>query len=141
MSVELEKLWTKLEPGTTRKAMRRFGLCALKWPFSSEENESIITRLERYQNIIVCGLQIDQTVLLLGISKRVENLSLQTIENVSTTRKPHFLVPFPRDPDFVDRPTIRTWMTENYAGSAGRIALVGLGGFGYGYCYPLATRS
>ncbi|KAJ4183504.1 hypothetical protein NW759_017073 [Fusarium solani] len=49
----------------------------------------------------------------------------------SITRKPYFCVPFKRDPDFVDRPDILTWLKEQYAGSAGRMALVGMGGFGY----------
>ncbi|KAJ4176011.1 hypothetical protein NW767_015588, partial [Fusarium falciforme] len=48
----------------------------------------------------------------------------------SIARKPCFCVPFNRDPDFVDRPDILTWLKEQYTGSAGRMALVGMGGFG-----------
>lgn len=58
---ELESLRAKIEPGTARKTMRRFGLRALKWPFSSKETETIIRTLERYQLNIMSGLQIDQT--------------------------------------------------------------------------------
>jgi hypothetical protein len=45
--------------------------------------------------------------------------------------KPHFMIPFPRDPDFVDRPVLRGWLEEQYnASPARRLALVGMGGFG-----------
>ncbi|KAF5246035.1 hypothetical protein FAUST_1446 [Fusarium austroamericanum] len=43
-----------------------------------------------------------------------------------------FCVPFNRDPGFVDRRDILIWLEEQYTGSAGRMALVGMGGFGYG---------
>jgi hypothetical protein len=45
--------------------------------------------------------------------------------------KPLFIVPFPRDPDFVDRPVLGGWLEEQYnASPARRLALVGMGGFG-----------
>jgi hypothetical protein len=69
--------------------------------------------------------------LLLDINKRIENLSLQMVESASINRNSHFVVPFPRDPDFVDRPALREWLEEQYdADPARRIALVGMGGFG-----------
>lgn len=58
---ELEGLRAKLEPSTARKAMRRAGLRALRWPFSSKHTESIIATLGRYQHNIEFNLQIDQT--------------------------------------------------------------------------------
>lgn len=69
--------------------------------------------------------------LLLNINERIENLSLQSAENGSMDRKPHFMIPFPRDPDFVDRPVLREWLEEQYnANPTRRIALIGMGGFG-----------
>ena len=58
---ELERLRIKLEPDPQRKAMSRLGFRALKWPFSSQEIEGIMTRLEGYQHTVTLGLQIDQT--------------------------------------------------------------------------------
>lgn len=75
-------------------------------------------------------LQIDQTTTLLGIRQRFEGVSLQPHGDKSIARKPCFYVPFDRDPDFVDRPDIMTWIKEQYTSSAGRMALVGMGGFG-----------
>lgn len=69
--------------------------------------------------------------LLLDINERIEKLSLQSVENRSKDCKPHFMIPFPRDPDFVDRPVLREWLEEQYnTNPARRIALVGMGGFG-----------
>ncbi|KAI8710446.1 hypothetical protein NCS52_01574800 [Fusarium sp. LHS14.1] len=115
---ELTQLQSRLDPGKARKAMRRFGLRALRWPFDSKET-------------IMLFLQVDQTTILLDIRQRFEGVSLQPHGDRSITRKPCFSVPFDRDPDFVDRPDIMTWLREQYTGSAGRMALVGMGGFGY----------
>ncbi|KAK1969104.1 TPR-like protein [Colletotrichum sublineola] len=45
-------------------------------------------------------------------------------------RKPFSNVPFPPDPDFVDRPRITAWLRDKCNQPAGRAALVGLGGIG-----------
>ncbi|KAH7124365.1 hypothetical protein EDB81DRAFT_731294 [Dactylonectria macrodidyma] len=127
---ELVQLQSRLDPGKARKAMRRFGLRALKWPFDSKEVSDIVSNLERYERTITLGLQIDQTTLLLDIRQRIEGVSLQPEEDVSIARKPCFSLPFERDPDFVDRPDIMAWIKEQYTGPVGRMALVGMGGFG-----------
>lgn len=46
---------------------------------------------------------------------------------------PFSTVPFPPDPDFVDRPEILKWLHEERARvkAGARVALVGLGGVGY----------
>ena len=62
---ELKSLRVKLEPDPKRKAMQRFGLRALKWPFTSQEVEATLTRLEGYQHTISLGLQIDQMFVYL----------------------------------------------------------------------------
>lgn len=69
--------------------------------------------------------------LLLDMNQRMENLSLPSAEDGPADPKPHFNIPFPRDPDYVDRPALRGWLEEQYnASPARRIALVGMGGFG-----------
>ncbi|KAH8661168.1 hypothetical protein BGZ61DRAFT_485518 [Ilyonectria robusta] len=128
---ELAQLQSRLDPGKARKAMRRFGIRALKWPFDSKEVSDIVSNLERYERTITLGLQIDQTTLLLDIRQRIEGVSLQPEEDVSIARKPCFSLPFERDPDFVDRPYIMAWIKDQYTGPVGRMALVGMGGFGY----------
>jgi DNA-binding transcriptional MerR regulator len=58
---ELEELGAELEPGKTHKAMSRFGVRALKWPFKSKQVEKIVSSLERYEQTFTLALQVDQT--------------------------------------------------------------------------------
>jgi hypothetical protein len=58
---ELEKLEKKLKPNSARTRMRRLGLRALKWPFSSKEVDQVLTSLQRHEKTIMLGLQVDQT--------------------------------------------------------------------------------
>ncbi|KAF6797548.1 Kinesin light chain 5, partial [Colletotrichum musicola] len=74
--------------------------------------------------------QTEQTHRLIHIQRGVQDLKLSKLEDPSIARNPHFVVPFPSDPDFVNRPDIWTWIEEQYAGAMSRFALVGLGGFG-----------
>ncbi|KZL64860.1 TPR domain-containing protein, partial [Colletotrichum incanum] len=60
----------------------------------------------------------------------VQDLKLGKAEDLSIARNPHFVIPFPSDPDFVNRSDIWTWMEMQYTGPRIRFALVGLGGFG-----------
>jgi hypothetical protein len=57
---DLEKLKEELEPGKTRKAMSRFGVRALKWPFTSKQVEKIVSCMEGYQLTFTLALQVDQ---------------------------------------------------------------------------------
>ena len=57
----LQELETQLKPSETRKAMSRFGVRALKWPFKSKEIENIVTSLEQYERTFSLSLQVDQT--------------------------------------------------------------------------------
>ncbi|KAH6995530.1 P-loop containing nucleoside triphosphate hydrolase protein [Ilyonectria sp. MPI-CAGE-AT-0026] len=127
---ELVQLQSRLDPGKGRKVMHRVGLRALKWPFDSKEFSDIVSNLERYKQTISLGLQIDQTTILLDIQQRIEEVSLQPERDLSMARKPCFSLPFERDPDFVDRPDIMTWIKDRYTSPVGRMALVGMGGFG-----------
>lgn len=51
----------RLDPGKRRKAMSRFGLRALKWPFESSEVDKIIRELENCNTTISLALHVDQT--------------------------------------------------------------------------------
>ena len=59
--LQLEELQTQLKPRKTRELMSRFGLQALKWPFSSKEVEKLVANLERYEQTYTLALQADQT--------------------------------------------------------------------------------
>ncbi|KAM5342882.1 hypothetical protein ACJ41O_013848 [Fusarium nematophilum] len=96
-TAELTQVQSRLDPDKTGKAMRRFGLRALKWPLDSKEVSDVLSRLERYEQIITLGLQIDQTTLLLGIVQKFGGISIQPEEDVSIARRPYFSVPFERD--------------------------------------------
>jgi septal ring factor EnvC (AmiA/AmiB activator) len=54
------KLKAKLESSPGRKAMKRFGFRALKWPLTSKEVEKAVQNLEKYENTFSLALQIDQ---------------------------------------------------------------------------------
>ncbi|CAJ0546948.1 Ff.00g015750.m01.CDS01 [Fusarium sp. VM40] len=127
---ELARVQDKLDPSSARKAIRRFGFRALKWPFDSKEVSELINSLEQYKQTITLCLQVDQTTILLNMSQKVEGMSLNHSDQRSTSRTPCFNVPFDRDTDFVHRPNITDWLDEKYNGPSNRMALVGLGGLG-----------
>ncbi|KAH6870947.1 hypothetical protein B0T10DRAFT_466948 [Thelonectria olida] len=79
---------SRLDPDKSGKTMRCFGLRALKWPLDSKEVSDVLSRLERHEQTITLGLQIDQTF---------EGISIQPEEDTSIARKPYFCVPFERD--------------------------------------------
>jgi hypothetical protein len=60
-SQRLKDLKSKLEPGSGRKAMSRFGIRALGWPFTRKDVNEIIQRLTQCKENIHFALQIDQT--------------------------------------------------------------------------------
>ncbi|KAF5675931.1 hypothetical protein FDENT_9649 [Fusarium denticulatum] len=127
---ELAQVQNRLDPGKARKTMRRLGLRALKWPFDSKEVSGIVANLERYKQTIMLCLQVDQTTILLDIQQKFDSVSLQPCGDRPIARIPCFNVPFDRDPDFVDRPDITTWLQSQNTGSISRMALIGMGGFG-----------
>ena len=59
--LQLGELKMQLEHDKTRKAMSRFGIRALKWPFTSKEVEKYIASLESYEQIYTLVLLADQT--------------------------------------------------------------------------------
>ena len=58
---DLERLGKKLAPNPVRTVMRRYGVRALKWPFTSKDVEQLLADLERHEKNITLGLQVDQT--------------------------------------------------------------------------------
>ncbi|KAI8272461.1 Kinesin light chain [Colletotrichum sp. SAR11_57] len=64
------------------------------------------------------------------LKEKLQDLKLDKSEDLSVARNPHFVIPFPSDPDFVNRSDIWTWIEERHAGPESRFALVGMGGFG-----------
>ncbi|OLN83266.1 Vegetative incompatibility protein HET-E-1-like protein 7 [Colletotrichum chlorophyti] len=67
---QLERLKAELRPRSTRKAMSRLGLRALKWPFQSKDVEKIVQEIARCTQTISTGLQIDQTSILLNLDHK-----------------------------------------------------------------------
>ena len=55
---ELGSLKSRLE---SSKAISRFGVRALKWPFTSKQVEKIVSSLEAHKHTFTLALQIDQT--------------------------------------------------------------------------------
>lgn len=60
-SQRLTELEGKLEPGRGRKAMSRFGIRALGWPFMKKDVDKIIQELTHCKENINLAMQIDQT--------------------------------------------------------------------------------
>lgn len=57
----LESLKNKIDPETTQKPMRRWGVRAWKWPLKAAEVDKAVNDIERYKSLFSLGLQIDQT--------------------------------------------------------------------------------
>ncbi|KAL7758379.1 hypothetical protein ACKLNR_012906 [Fusarium oxysporum f. sp. zingiberi] len=98
---ELVQVQNRLDPGKARKTMRRLGLRALKWPFNSKKVSGIVANLEYYKQAIMLCLQVDQTSTV-SRSNPAE-IDQSPDYPVSTFH-------FDRDPDFVDRLAITTWL-------------------------------
>ncbi|KAL5589207.1 hypothetical protein FOBRF1_015735 [Fusarium oxysporum] len=72
--MQLQMLEKRLHPSTSRKAMSRIGLRALKWPFEGKEIDLFITNLRKNKDIILLTLQVDQTALLLEVNSSLSSL-------------------------------------------------------------------
>ncbi|KAF2192944.1 vegetative incompatibility protein HET-E-1 [Zopfia rhizophila CBS 207.26] len=81
--LELEGLKTQLDPGKARKAMSRFGVRALKWPFTSKEVEKMVVNLEKYKQSFSLALQADQTALILDIDEKIDLTRLPIAKGAS----------------------------------------------------------
>ncbi|KAH6704594.1 kinesin light chain 3 [Verticillium dahliae] len=146
---DLRELEKKLSPNPARRFMRRVGFRALKWPFMSQEVNRILSSLERYEKTVLLGLQLDQTygprcltllhmtetdcsirTMISEIHEGVRNLASQATEDVSISRKPHHVLPFTLNPDYIHRSALWDWIRHQYTQPARRMALLGMGGFG-----------
>ena len=83
--------------------------------------------------MFTASTETDRT-LLLDIQEGVKQLNLQATADASAYEKPHMIMPFTLDPDFICRPSIEQWMKEQFTRPTQRMALVGMGGFGYAPC-------
>ncbi|KAF5852409.1 hypothetical protein GGP41_007836 [Bipolaris sorokiniana] len=73
--LELGGLKSKLE---SSKDMSRFGVQALKWPFTSKQVEKIVSSLEAHEHTFTLALQIDQTDLLLDFEQKLVQVAQDT---------------------------------------------------------------
>lgn len=76
------------------------------------------------------GELIQRSTLLLQIKNGVDNFPASMDEDMSIAKRPHFVIPFPQDPNFISRPAIQAQIREHLKGTASRLALIGMGGFG-----------
>ncbi|MCJ1422935.1 hypothetical protein MMC29_000815 [Sticta canariensis] len=63
--LDLKNLQTKLKPSKGERAMSRYGVRALKWPFESKELHNLLVALERYKSTFSTALNADQSYLIL----------------------------------------------------------------------------
>ncbi|KAH0537131.1 hypothetical protein FGG08_006035, partial [Glutinoglossum americanum] len=80
---ELEELKAELEPGKARKTMSRFGVRALKWPFTSKRVEKIVSSLERYEQAFARALQVDQMHLMFDLDHKIDLAKLPIAKGAS----------------------------------------------------------
>ncbi|RYP43887.1 hypothetical protein DL768_009592 [Monosporascus sp. mg162] len=69
-SSQLQKLENELTPGIPRKAMKRIGFRALKWPFESRDVEQIVQGFGRYTQIVSLALQVDQASVIFDLDQK-----------------------------------------------------------------------
>jgi hypothetical protein len=60
-SSTLTNLKEKIDPKTTQRGMRKWGLRAFKWPLGRSEVDDAIMELEWYKTTFALALQVDQT--------------------------------------------------------------------------------
>lgn len=57
----LTKLKERIEPETTQKQIRKWGLRAFRWPLKRSEVNDVIGEIERYKTMFGLSLLVDQT--------------------------------------------------------------------------------
>lgn len=60
-SSALTNLKEKIDPETTQRGMRKWGLLAFKWPLARPEIDDAIMEIEWYKTTFALSLQVDQT--------------------------------------------------------------------------------
>ncbi|KAH7190147.1 hypothetical protein DER44DRAFT_118087 [Fusarium oxysporum] len=79
----LGKLAQELQPSTSRKAMRRFGVRALRWPFQSKDIQGTIQNLAGCRANIFLALNVDQTTILQNVDHKIALGTLPIAEGAS----------------------------------------------------------
>ncbi|KAF4432981.1 Kinesin light chain [Colletotrichum fructicola] len=97
---------------------------------SIHEGVQSLNQITSEMKIVVETVYSEQKILRSDFQQGLQDLKHHKAEDLSIACNPHFVVPFPSDPDFVNRSDIWTWIEEQYAGPNSRFALVGMGGFG-----------
>ncbi|CAI7644813.1 unnamed protein product [Penicillium crustosum] len=82
-SSALTNLKERINPETTQKQMRKWGLRALKWPLARSEVDFAIMELESYKTTFALSLQVDQTRSTNLIHKKIDLSRLQTAKQAS----------------------------------------------------------
>ncbi|KAH6900815.1 hypothetical protein B0T10DRAFT_431737 [Thelonectria olida] len=68
------KMEEKLNVGNPRKAMSRFGIRAIKWPFESKDVDNIIRNLDRHRSTLSAALIVDNTALHISTYSHVQRI-------------------------------------------------------------------
>ncbi|KAF5855116.1 hypothetical protein ETB97_010035 [Aspergillus alliaceus] len=82
-SSALTKLKERIEPETTQRQMRKWGLRALKWPLTRSELEKSADEIQRYTTMFSLALQVDQTRTTNLIDQKIDISRLQTAEGAA----------------------------------------------------------
>ncbi|CAG8140451.1 unnamed protein product [Penicillium nalgiovense] len=82
-SSALTNLKDKINPETTQRRMRKWGLQALKWPLARSEVDFAIMELEWYKTTFALSLQVDQTRFTNSIHKKIDLGRLQTAKQAA----------------------------------------------------------
>ncbi|KAJ5834216.1 NACHT and WD40 domain protein [Penicillium robsamsonii] len=64
----LEALQEKADPGKGKKAMRKLGFRALKWPMKRSEVERVMDDIKRYESSFSLSLQVDQMAIIIDVA-------------------------------------------------------------------------
>ncbi|KAH6988809.1 hypothetical protein BKA56DRAFT_245826 [Ilyonectria sp. MPI-CAGE-AT-0026] len=75
----LETLELRLTPRTSRKAMSKIGLRALKWPFQRKEVDDLVETLRRQAETIDRTLQVEQTGIILHVDQTLLSIDQKTV--------------------------------------------------------------
>lgn len=64
-SVTLTKLKRNIDPESTQKPMRKWGLRSFKWPLSRSQVDDAVKEIEAYETTFTLCLQVDQMYVIL----------------------------------------------------------------------------
>ncbi|KAH0405333.1 hypothetical protein KCU89_g213, partial [Aureobasidium melanogenum] len=86
---ELDTLITKLRSEIDGKKMPWFSIRALKWPLKSADVKRTLEHLERQKTSLIAALNLDQTVVVLGIDDKlvhqIQAMRLQAQKDILST--------------------------------------------------------